>query len=87
MYVGIDVYHDGAKGKGRSVAGLVASLNKAGTRYYSRVTTQGPGEELISGLKTCLIAALKKYHSVCLTSSPPHHYWSGYSCYNRSSLR
>ena len=67
MFVGIDVYHDGAKGKGRSVAGLVASLNKTATRYYSRVTTQGPGEELISGLKTCFIAALKKYHSVSTT--------------------
>ena len=51
MYVGIDVYHDGAKGKGRSVAGLVASLNKSATRYYSRVSTQAPGEELINGLK------------------------------------
>ncbi|XP_067935412.1 piwi-like protein Ago3 isoform X2 [Watersipora subatra] len=64
MYVGIDVYHDGAKGKSRSVTGMVASLNKAATRYYSRVSTQGPGEELINGLKTCFIAALKKYHEV-----------------------
>ena len=58
------MYHDGAKGKGRSVAGLVASLNKSATRYYSRVSTQAPGEELINGLKTCFLAALKKYHSV-----------------------
>lgn len=70
MYVGIDVYHDGAKGKGRSVAGLVASLNKAATRYYSRVTTQAPGEELIGGLKMCFIDALKKYHTVGLPAIP-----------------
>jgi len=66
MYVGIDVYHDSAKGRGRSVAGLVASLNKSATRYYSRVTTQAPGEELISGLKNCFLAALTKYYQVFL---------------------
>lgn len=69
MYVGIDVYHDGAKGKGKSVAGLVASVNKSSTRYYSRVTTQLPNEELISGLKTCFLAALKQYHKVTTADS------------------
>jgi len=64
MYIGIDVYHDGGKGKGKSVAGLVASLNSFGTRYYSQVAFQSPGDELISALKLCFIGALKKYFSV-----------------------
>ncbi|KAK6165172.1 hypothetical protein SNE40_023615 [Patella caerulea] len=63
MIVGIDVYHDVAKGK-RSIAGFVASMNKSCTRYYSRCYFQGPQQELIDGLKTCLISALRKYHEI-----------------------
>ena len=64
MVVGIDVFHDAAKGK-RSIAGFVASTNPECTRWYSRVCFQMPGQELIDGLKLCLISALRKYHEVC----------------------
>ncbi|ESO83925.1 hypothetical protein LOTGIDRAFT_210915 [Lottia gigantea] len=63
MIIGIDVYHDVAKGK-RSIAGFVASMNKACTRYYSRCYFQGQNQEIIDGLKICLISALRKYHEV-----------------------
>lgn len=63
MVVGIDVYHDAAKGK-RSIAGFVASTNPKCTTWYSRVCFQMPGQELIDGLKLCLISAIRKYHEV-----------------------
>lgn len=34
------------------------------TQWYSRVTYQAPNEELISGLRVCLLAALQKYFEV-----------------------
>ena len=74
MVVGIDVYHDAARG-GRSVGGFVASTNKSLTRWYSRVCFQSPGQELIDGLKMCLTASLKKYHEVKIPipTSTYHH--------------
>ena len=63
MVVGIDVYHDAARG-GRSVGGFVASMNKNLTRWYSRVCFQSPGQELIDGLKMALTASLKQFHKV-----------------------
>lgn len=30
-------------------------------QYYSRVTFQGPGQELVDGLKLCMSESLKKY--------------------------
>ncbi|XP_038061502.1 piwi-like protein 1 [Patiria miniata] len=63
MVVGIDVYHDPAKG-GRSIGAFVASTNKLFTRWYSRVCFQTPQQELIDGLKLCLVASIKKYHEV-----------------------
>ncbi|XP_062615032.1 piwi-like protein 1, partial [Saccostrea cucullata] len=63
MVVGVDTYHDSAK-KGRSVGGVICSLNKTLTRYYSRTTFQHTGEELINGLVTSLRGALEKYHEV-----------------------
>ncbi|XP_069123522.1 piwi-like protein 1 isoform X1 [Argopecten irradians] len=63
MVIGIDVYHDAAKGK-RSIAGFVASTNPQCTTWYSRVCFQMPGQELVDGLKLCLISAIRKYHEV-----------------------
>ncbi|KAM3867717.1 piwi-like protein 2 [Diretmus argenteus] len=63
MVVGVDVHHDTSK-KTRSVMGFVASVNSSLTRWYSRVTFQTPNEEIISGFKLCLSAALQKYYEV-----------------------
>ncbi|XP_041362450.1 piwi-like protein 1 [Gigantopelta aegis] len=63
MVIGIDVYHDATKGK-RSIAGFVASTNKACTRWYSKCCFQLPHQELVDGLKTCLISSLRKFHEV-----------------------
>ena len=63
MVCGIDVFHDVAKER-RSIGGFVASLNKSCTRWYSRVSYQMPGQELIDCLKVCFTAALRKYHEV-----------------------
>lgn len=65
MVCGIDSYHDATK-RGASVAAFVSSLNQTLTRWYSKVCFQGPGQELVDGLKTCLISALKYYYDVCL---------------------
>jgi len=65
MVCGIDSFHDTAK-KGGSVAGFVASLNQTFTRWFSRVCFQGPVQELVDGLKTCFISALKYYYDVSI---------------------
>ncbi|KAK3795239.1 hypothetical protein RRG08_056298 [Elysia crispata] len=62
MVVGIDSYHDAAKGK-QSVGGFVASMNRLCTRWYSNVCFQRPGQELVHGLQICLTSALRKYHA------------------------
>ena len=53
MVVGIDCYHDSGT-KGRSVGGVVASMNQALTRYYSRCTFQMNHTELMNALKICM---------------------------------
>ncbi|XP_071808284.1 piwi-like protein 1 [Asterias amurensis] len=63
MVVGIDVYHDAARG-GKSIGAFVASTNGLLTRWYSRVCFQTANQELIDGLKICLVAAIRKYHEV-----------------------
>nr|XP_055052682.1 piwi-like protein 2 [Misgurnus anguillicaudatus] len=63
MVIGVDVHRDASK-KSRSVMGFVASLNSMLTKWYSRVTFQMPHEEIISGFKVCLLAALQKYYEV-----------------------
>lgn len=65
MVCGIDTFHDVSR-RGGSVAGFVASLNQTFTRWFSRVCFQGPGQELVDGLKTCFIAALKYYYDVSI---------------------
>jgi len=61
MVVGIDSYHDATRGK-QSVGGVVCSLNKNCTRWYSSVSMQRPGEELVHGLQMCLTNGLRKYY-------------------------
>ncbi|KAL9980655.1 hypothetical protein ACROYT_G009266 [Oculina patagonica] len=63
MVIGIDCYHDSST-KGRSVGGFVASMNQTLTKYYSRVSFQHTGMELIDGLKTNMTAALRKYNEI-----------------------
>ncbi|OWF41593.1 piwi-like protein 1 [Mizuhopecten yessoensis] len=63
MVIGIDTYHDSAS-KGRSVGGVVCSINRNITRFYSRCTFQHTAQELNDGLKVCVKDALKKYHEV-----------------------
>ena len=66
MIVGIDVYHDKSQKK-QSIAGFVASTNAMCTRWYSRVCIQPINQELIDGLKMCMISAITKYHEVSET--------------------
>jgi aubergine-like protein len=65
MLVGIDVCHDtsGARGGGgrQSVAGFCASMNGNFTKYYSRVSFQRTGQELVDGLKLCMTEALRAF--------------------------
>ncbi|XP_071483412.1 piwi-like protein 1 [Diadema antillarum] len=63
MVIGIDVYHDPARGK-KSIGAFVASMNRDLTRWYSRVCLQTASQELIDGLKLCFAAAIKKYHDI-----------------------
>jgi len=68
MVVGIDCYHDSGS-KGRSVGGVVASMNDGLTKYYSRCTFQHNHGELMAQLKVCLVGALKNYCQV--NGAPP----------------
>ena len=65
MVCGIDCFHDTTT-KGGSVAGFVASLNQTFTRWFSKVCFQGHAQELVDGLKTCFISALKCYYDVSI---------------------
>jgi hypothetical protein len=65
MVCGIDAFHDTGR-RGGSVAGFVASLNQTFTRWFSRACFQGAGQELVDGLKTCFISALKYYYDVSM---------------------
>lgn len=48
MVVGIDIFHD--KGKDPSVAGIVCSMNKECTRFYSSTSRQMNRQELVDGI-------------------------------------
>lgn len=63
MVVGIDIYHDSA-GKRQSICGFVASMNRNCTRWFSRCTLQPVSQEIVDGLKICLVSALTKFHEV-----------------------
>ncbi|KAH8034243.1 hypothetical protein HPB51_021956 [Rhipicephalus microplus] len=63
MVVGVDVYHDVTRGR-QSVLGLVASMNRNMTRWFSKCAFQDPGKELVNCLKVALLEALVKYYEV-----------------------
>ncbi|XP_074648302.1 piwi-like protein 1 isoform X2 [Tubulanus polymorphus] len=63
MIIGIDVYHD-KSGQHSSWLGFVASMNQSFTSWYSKVSQQLPGQELGDKLKLCMVASLRKYHSI-----------------------
>uniref|UniRef100_A0A672I995 Piwi-like RNA-mediated gene silencing 2 n=1 Tax=Salarias fasciatus TaxID=181472 RepID=A0A672I995_SALFA len=63
MVVGVDVHHNPSKTR-RSVMGLVASVNRVLTRWYSTVSFQRSNEELISGFRVCFLSALQTYYKV-----------------------
>ncbi|XP_073961880.1 piwi-like protein Ago3 isoform X1 [Choristoneura fumiferana] len=60
MVVGIDTYHDAGRKK-RSVCAFIASYNQAMTHWYSKAVFQERGQEIVDGLKSCLVDALKHY--------------------------
>ncbi|XP_072341649.1 piwi-like protein 2 [Scyliorhinus torazame] len=63
MVIGMDVYHDPVRGK-QSVVGFVASINTSMTKWFSKVAFQMPHQEIIDGLKICMVASLKKYYEI-----------------------
>ena len=68
MVVGIDVSHDPEMGK-KSVAVLVATINREMSRYASYCHEQLAHSELFEGLHICFLKALKRY--VDENGSPP----------------
>nr|UVZ36470.1 piwi isoform X2 [Plutella xylostella] len=60
MVVGYDVCHD-TRSKERSFGAMVATLDKAMTKYYSTVNAHTSGEELSSHMSFNIGAALDKY--------------------------
>jgi aubergine-like protein len=65
MVCGIDSFLDATK-RGGSDAGFVASLNQTFTQCFNKVCFQGAAQELVDGLKTCLISTLKCYYNVSI---------------------
>ncbi|XP_069194478.1 piwi-like protein Ago3 isoform X2 [Procambarus clarkii] len=63
MVCGIDVYHDPTR-RGASTVGFVASINQTLTKWYSHVSFQHPGDEIVHGLKICLLEAIRHYHKL-----------------------
>lgn len=65
MVCGIDVYHPGfGVGRRGSVAGLVASMDKLLTSWYSKICLQGAQQEIIDLLQICLISAINAFKKV-----------------------
>lgn len=60
MLIGIDVAHTGPGGD-HSVAGFCATTNTTFSKYYSKVTFQRTGQELIDKLKDCMKDAIVQY--------------------------
>ncbi|CAG2118607.1 unnamed protein product, partial [Medioppia subpectinata] len=63
MIVGIDVYHDPTQ-KGKSVVGMVASVNQAVSQWYSRVFFQNAHTEIVNTIESGIVACLKKFYEV-----------------------
>ncbi|KAK1122113.1 hypothetical protein K0M31_009951 [Melipona bicolor] len=63
MICGIDVYHAGSgQSMKGSVAGFVASLDKALTTWHNKVCIQGKHQEIVDMLQMCLISAIRAYY-------------------------
>ncbi|XP_048478794.1 piwi-like protein Ago3 [Plutella xylostella] len=60
MIIGIDSYHDASRKKS-SVCAFIASYNRSMTQWYSRAVFQERGQEIVDGLKSCLLDSLKQY--------------------------
>ncbi|XP_058387642.1 piwi-like protein 3 [Diceros bicornis minor] len=58
MFIGIDCFHD-IVNRQKSIAGFVSSINNELTQWFSQCIFQESGQELVSGLRACLQAALK----------------------------
>lgn len=63
MICGIDVYHEANK-KANSVSAFVASINPTFTRWFSQAGIQAQKEELLNGLCTGLVNALRAYRKM-----------------------
>ncbi|KAK8398346.1 hypothetical protein O3P69_003910 [Scylla paramamosain] len=63
MVCGVDVYHDSCR-QGSSVVGFVASMNQTLTKWYSNVSFQHAGDEIVHKLKIHLLESLRHYHKV-----------------------
>ncbi|KAK7480068.1 hypothetical protein BaRGS_00028705 [Batillaria attramentaria] len=61
MFVGIDVYHDTTQ-RNRSVAGVVASMDKGVSRFYSHVTFQPSKQEIHDNLPEAIIKCVGAYY-------------------------
>ncbi|XP_045133074.1 piwi-like protein Ago3 [Portunus trituberculatus] len=63
MVCGVDVYHDSCQ-RGSSVVGFVASMNQTLTKWYSNVSFQHTGDEIVHKLKIHLLESLRHYHKI-----------------------
>lgn len=63
MVVGIDVYHDKTSG-GKSVAGVITSMNDSLSRYHSKTVIQQQGQEIVNSLTTAFNEGMIKYWEV-----------------------
>lgn len=63
MYVGLDSYHDPSN-KARSVVGVVSSMNKNATQWYSRCYFQNRREEIVNTFGGAIVAAIRRYMDI-----------------------
>ena len=63
MVIGYDTWHDASQ-KGRSVGGVVATINPLLSRYVSYTTFHNNNEECIDKIAICVQKALKEYEKV-----------------------
>jgi aubergine len=63
MIIGIDTYHQTSR-QFKSLAGLVASMNNEQTKWFSKVSFQMTGQELVDSMKVAFTQALHKYQDL-----------------------
>uniref|UniRef100_A0A1I8IBU2 PIWI-like protein 3 n=2 Tax=Macrostomum lignano TaxID=282301 RepID=A0A1I8IBU2_9PLAT len=69
MMLGIDVYH-ADKARTTSYTGIVASVDQACTRWYSRVATQRHGQEILDSMRVIVQSQIAKYMQT--VGAPPN---------------